>query len=109
MENSNHYGPLVLTRGAGENGSGAHFLDMDLHISGGMVHVGLYDKRDSFGFRVVSFPTLPSNVDKKQAHAGLIGQLLRFGRVCSTVELFALRAQKLTYQRLAQGFGLPLM
>ena len=75
------YGPLELSRGAGEDGSGAHFLDMDLHISGGMVHVGLYDKRDSFGFRVASFPTLPSNVDKKQAHASLIGQLLRFGRI----------------------------
>ena len=103
------YGALELTRGAGEDGSGAHFLDMDLHISGGMVHVGLYGKRDSFGFRVVSFPTLPSNVDKKQAHTSLIGQSLRFGRIYSTVELSALRAQKLTSQLLAQGFELPLM
>ena len=33
------YGPLHLTRSAEEDGSGAHFLDMDVLISGGMVHV----------------------------------------------------------------------
>ena len=33
------YGPLQLTRSAEEDGAGAHFLDMDVLISGGMVHV----------------------------------------------------------------------
>jgi hypothetical protein len=103
------YGPLQLTRSAGEDGSGAHFLDMDLLISGGMVHVGVYDKRDAFGFRVVSFPTLPSNVDEKQAHACLIGQLVRFGEICSKVEFFTERAQKLTSQLIEQGFDITLM
>ena len=37
------YGPLQLTRSAEEDGSGAHFLDMDVLISGGMVHVGVFD------------------------------------------------------------------
>ena len=67
------YGPLHLTRSAEEDGSGAHFLDMDVLISGGMVHVRMYDKRDALDFRV-----LPSNVDEKQTHASLIGQLVRF-------------------------------
>ena len=39
--------------------------------------------------------TLPSNVDEKQPHASLIGQLVRFEKLCSKVELFTERAQKI--------------
>ena len=75
------YGPLHLTRSAEEDGSGAHFLDMDVLISGGMVHVRVYDKRDALDFRVP-----PSNVDEKQTRASLIGQLVRFEKICFKVE-----------------------
>ena len=50
---------------------------MDMLIFGGLVHVGVSDMRDAFGFRVGP-NTLPSNVDEKQTHASLIGQLVRF-------------------------------
>ena len=75
---------------------------MDVLISGGMVHVRVHE-RDALDFRVP-----PSNVDEKQTHASLIGQLVRFEKICFKVELFTERAQKLASQLLEQGFDVTL-
>ena len=47
-------------------------------------------------------------MDEKQTHASLIGQLVRFEKICFKVELFTERPQKLASQLLEQGFGVAL-
>ena len=58
------------------------FLDLTLSVRNGRVQKSPYDKRDAFGFEVVSFPNLESNIHLNNSHGVLIGQLLRFTDSC---------------------------
>ena len=55
------YGELALNRESTKDGKEAHFLEVDIIVDSNFIHTGIYDKRDDFGFRVVTFPTFPTN------------------------------------------------
>ena len=40
---------------------------------------GIFDKRDNFGFIIVNFPHLCSNIPTKPAYGVYISQLIRIG------------------------------
>ena len=43
----------------------------------------LYDKRDAFGFQIVNFPFMSSNIRSAPAYAVYAFQLIRYARCCS--------------------------
>ena len=51
----------------------------------------LYDKRDTFGFHIVSFPFMSSNILSAPAYGVYASQLIRYARCCSNYSDFLSR------------------
>ena len=82
----------------------AAFLDLHLSISNGIVSAGIYDKRDGFGFGIVSFPFLDGDVPRSASYGVYISQLIRFARASSYVADFNTGNKLLTQKLLGQGY-----
>ena len=48
----------------------------------------LYDKRDAFGFHIVNFPFMSSNIPSAPAYGVYASQLVRYARCCSSYSDF---------------------
>ena len=73
-------------------------------IVNGKYSTAVYDKRDSFNFKIVNFPHLSSNIPSGPAYGVYISQLVRIGRICSNYTDFTLRHYKLTDRLINQGY-----
>ena len=51
----------------------------------------LYDKRDAFGFHIVNFPFMSSNIPSAPAYGVYASQLIRYARCCSSYSDFLIR------------------
>ena len=80
------------------------YLDILITIENGKYHTTIFDKRDNFGFNIVNFPHLCSNIPTKPAYGVYISQLIRIGRICDSFKDFADRHYKLTSHLIQQGF-----
>ena len=79
-------------------------LDLNLSITNGIISSKIYDKRDDFNFEIVNFPFLDGDVPRSPSYGVYISQLIRFARVCSTVDDFNNRNLFLTAKLLKQGY-----
>ena len=59
--------------------------------------------RDTFGFHIVSFPFMSSNIPSAPAYGVYASQLIRYARCCSNYSDFLLRHRALVTGRLSQG------
>ena len=82
----------------------ATYLDLNLSITNGIVSSKIYDKRDDFNFEIVNFPFLDGDVPRSPSYGVYISQLIRFARVCSSVDDFNNRNLFLTAKLLKQGY-----
>ena len=66
----------------------------------------LYDKRDAFGFHIVNFPFMSSNIPSAPAngHGVYASQLVRYARCCSSYSDFLIRHRALVKRLLSQGY-----
>ena len=80
------------------------YLDIQITIVNGKYSTAVYDKRDSFSFKIVNFPYLCSNIPSRPAYGVYISQLVRIARICSDYYSFASRHYKLTERLINQGF-----
>ena len=55
----------------------AAFLDMSIKATGDKFCYTLYDKRNDFGFKVISLPNLGSNIPVNQAYGTFYSQVIR--------------------------------
>ena len=55
----------------------------------------LYDKRDAFGFHIVNFPFMSSNIPSAPAYGVYASQLVRYARCCSNYSDFLIRHRAL--------------
>ena len=55
-----------------------------MEIEHGRFRTDVYDKRDGFGFHIVNFPYLCSNIPLSPAYGVYISQLVRIARICDT-------------------------
>ena len=80
------------------------YLDICIQIKNYQYFTSVYDKRDSFGFNIVNFPFLSSNIPVQPAYGVYISQLVRIGRICVEYEDFCKRNYALTSKLIRQGF-----
>ena len=66
----------------------ATFMDLNLSITNGMVSSKIYDRRDDFNLEIVNFPFLDGDVPRSPSYGVYISQLIRFARMCSSVDDF---------------------
>ena len=63
-----------------------------------------YDKRDRFGFHIVNFPFMSSNIPSAPAYGVYTSQLIRYARCCSNYSDFLLCHRALVTRLLSQGY-----
>ena len=64
----------------------------------------LYDKHDAFGFHIVNFPFMSSNIPSAPAYGVYASQLIRYTRCCSNYSDFLSRHKSLVTRLLSQGY-----
>ena len=64
----------------------------------------LNDKRDAFGFHIVNFPFMSSNIQSAPAYGVYASQLIRYARCCSNYGDFLLCHMALVTRLLSQGY-----
>ena len=88
-----------------ESNTSASYLNLLLSIGrDGQLRTSLYDKRDDFNFHITNDPFLSNNIPSSPAYGVFISQLIRYARACSSYECFILRAARLSYKLLGQGY-----
>ena len=68
------------------------------------IMIKLYYKRDSFGFHIVNFPFMSSNIPSAPVYGVYASQLIRYARCCSNYSDFLLRHMALVTRLLSQGY-----
>ena len=64
----------------------------------------LYDKHDTFGFHIVNFPFMSSNIPSAPAYGVYASQLIRYAHCCSNYSDFLSRHRALVTRLLSQGY-----
>ena len=64
----------------------------------------LYDKRDAFGFHIVNFPFMSSNIPSAPAYGVYASQLVRYAHCCSNYSDFLICHRALVKRLLSQGY-----
>ena len=64
----------------------------------------LNDKLDAFGFHIVNFPFMSSNIPSAPAYCVYASQLIRYAHCCSNYSDFLLRHRALVTRLLSQGY-----
>ena len=64
----------------------------------------LYDKRDAFGFHIVNFPFMSSNISSAPAYGVYAPQHIRYACCCSNYSDFLLCHRALVTRLLSQGY-----
>ena len=77
---------------------------LDLTWSNNRLYNKLYDKRDDFGFHIVNFPFLSSNIPSSAFYDVYISQLIRYVSCCSYYDDFGYRHRLLVDRLLSQGY-----
>ena len=88
-----------------ESASVAFCLDLLFIRDGGNgIATKLYDKHDAFGFHIVNFPFMSSNIPSAPAYGVYASQLIRYARCCSDYSDFSLCRRALVTGLLSQGY-----
>jgi hypothetical protein len=83
----------------GDVGDVVNYLGMRIENVKHKFEVSVFDKRKEFGFPVVMYPHLFSNIPHSQAFGVFIGQVARFHRICSTIWPHASTLHTSSFQR----------
>ena len=103
LENFKDIYPAELQLNLEHSGDQVSFLDLDLINVNGHIDVKLYDKRDSFPFSIVRLPYASSNSPSTMFYSSIGTEIIRIGRVCSSLDNFLFSARALIGRAIAQG------
>ena len=88
-----------------ESTSIASYLDLlFIRDKSNNITIKLYDKRDAFGFHIMNFPFMSSNIPSAPAYGVYASQLIRYASCCSNYSDFLLRHRALVTRLLSQGY-----
>ena len=99
------YSKELEIKNTADTAKSAWYLDLRFEIDGkGKLLTKLYDKRDDFSFRIVSFPFICGKNPSTPAYGFFISQLKRYARACRKYADFLYRERHLTIRLLEQGY-----
>ena len=88
-----------------ESTSIASYLDLlFIRVKSNNITTKLYDKRDAFGFHIVNFPFMSSNIPSAPAYGVYASQLIHYARCCSNYNDFLLHQRALVTRLQSQGY-----
>ena len=102
---SDIYPKELTTSETTESTSVASYLDpLFIRDNSNNITTKLYDKRDTFGFHIVNFPFMSSNIPSAPAYGVYASQLIRCARCSSNYSDFLSRRKALVTRLLSQGY-----
>ena len=75
-----------------------------MNITYGRISSSIFDKRDTFDFPIVNFPTLTGNIPTNSSYGVFVGELVRYARACTYYEDFLKRMLLLIRKLMKQAF-----
>ena len=88
-----------------ESTSIASYLDLlFIRDKSNNITTKLYDKSDAFGFHIVNFPFISSNIPSAPAYGVYASQLIQYAYCCSNYSDFLSRHRALVTRLLSQGY-----
>jgi GIY-YIG catalytic domain len=85
------------------------FLDLDIGLQNGSVKTNVYNKTDAFPFKVNRFGYPDSKVSASIHSNTLIGQLIRYARICNNTSDFVNRARELFACYISRDFQTDML
>ena len=82
----------------------ATYLDTNICVENGKFQTSLYDKRNDFGFKVISLPHMSSNVPNKSSYSVYYSQINRLLKANSNYTGFVYDVNNLSIKLLKQGY-----
>ena len=102
---SNIYPKELTISETTESTSVASYLDLlFIRDNSNNITTKLYDKRDTFGFHIVNFPFMSSNIPSAPAYGVYASQLIRYARCCSNYSDLLSRHRALVTRLLSQVY-----
>ena len=96
--------PKELTISETTESSVASHLDLLFTRDKNNITTTLYDKRDTFGFHIVNFPFMSSNIPSAPAYGVYASQFIRYAYCCSNYSDLLSRHRALVTRLLSQGY-----
>ena len=106
---SDIYPPELILVPDDTDGTTCPFLDLQVIIKDHVISTSIYDKRDTYGFPIVNFPTLTGNIPKKSSYGVFTCELVRYARACTYYEDFKQRTLPLVAKLRKQYFKSKLL
>ena len=95
--------PESLVLNCEHSGMEATFLDLHIEIEQNTFSYKLFDKRDSYAFKIVRMPYISSNIPNRIFYATFTSELLRIARTSSKEKDFTDKSNLLIRRMRAQG------
>ena len=103
LQNFKEIYPPELVLNLESSGDKVSFLDLDLTNVDGQLDVKLFDKRDDFPFSIVRLPFASSNIPSTMFYSSIGAEIIRIGRVSSSLENFLVAGRALIQRAFRQG------
>ena len=99
------YSPGLIINKENTDNSRTSMLEIDMFIDINIKRFTtfLYDKRDKFGFPIVKYPSVKSNIHSRTIYNVFITQVIRFSRVCNDLKYFLIALKSLFSTMLSKG------
>ena len=98
------YPPELVLKNTNVKPTETTYLDTNINIGDESMRISIYDKREDFNFKIVNFPYMDSNIPVNPAYGVYISQLVRYARICSSLDDFTQRHHSLSSKLQKQGY-----
>ena len=85
------------------------FLDLTISVYKGKFLYKSYDKRNNFGFDIVSYPNITGNVPAAPSYGVYVSQLVRFCDINQSYKHFIADVKVMSAKFISQSFELPIL
>ena len=89
---------------AGDNNKQINYLDLNINITNEGLAISVYNKTDDFNFHVVSLTFPHSNIPLEVGYNVFFSQVLRYGNVCTSLDIFNSHLHKIYTILIDRGY-----
>ena len=89
---------------SGSGNKNINYLDSNINISHEELKISLYNKTKEFNFDVVSFTFPHSNILNELGYSIFYTQVLRYGHISSSIDIFILSLKELYSTMISRGY-----
>ena len=89
---------------AGNDNKHINYLDLNINITEEGLAISVYNKTDDFDFDVVSLTFPHSNIPSEVGYNVFFSQILRYGHICTNLDLFTSHVHKIFSILISRGY-----